>query len=109
MEKVSTVAQAFVQFHKVNKPNTQRVIPKIKASSGDTSFAGIGLVEVLVIRESSLRSIHWLSAAAPPADKAVPIVRAKKSTKSDFKGSCTKKPKEAVKTERKLSLGFVNS
>ena len=37
------------------------------------------------------------------------MVRAIKSTKSERKGSCTKKPKEAVNTESKLSRGFVNS
>ena len=37
------------------------------------------------------------------------MVSAINSTRSDRKGSCTKKPREAVNTESKLSRGLVNS
>ena len=47
--------------------------------------------------------------AAPPAAKAVPRVNAINNPRSGLNGSCTKKPREAVKTDNKLRRGLVSS
>ena len=81
------VAQAFVHNHNVSKPRQLRNIPNPSANSGEISLEGSGRETVRVIKASSFRSIHWFKAAAPPAAKAVPIVRAVKSKKSERRGS----------------------
>ena len=86
-----------------------RRIPKTTANSELIRPAGRGREAVLAISASSFFSIHWFKAAAPPAAKAVPKVREKKIDKSDCRGSLTKYPRDAVKTDSKLSLGLVNS
>ena len=106
---MSIAAQGLVHNHRVASPKALSKNPKQRAISGETNFAGMGRDAVRAINASSFRSIHWLRAAAPPAASPVPMVRAKNSTRSERKGSCTKKPKEAVNTESKLSRGFVNS
>ena len=86
-----------------------RRIPKTTANSELIRPAGRGREAVLAISASSFFSIHWFKAAAPPAAKAVPKVREKKIDKSACRGSLTKYPRDAVKTDNKLSLGLVNS
>ena len=83
--------------------------PKTKAKFGVTNLAGIGRPRVRVIIASSSFSIHWLSTAAPAAENAVPKIKQRRIEKSFLKGSCTRYPSEAVKTERMLSRGLVNS
>ena len=76
-----------VPTYKKARPTADRRMPKKSANSGLTSFAGIGLSAVLAMSASSLLSIHWLRAAAPPADNAVPIVSERKRDKSAANGS----------------------
>ena len=84
---VNAKAQGLVPIYNKARPTADKRIPKKRANSGLTRFAGIGLSAVLDMSASSLLSIHWLRAAAPPADSAVPIVSEIKSERSAASGS----------------------
>jgi hypothetical protein len=68
----------------------------------------MGRSAVRCIRASVSLSLHWLSAATPPAASEAPSAR-KATFAGSWAGLAAKYPTSAVRTESRLSLGFVSS
>ena len=99
--KARNAAREFVKYASSTTPVAEKNSPNNNASSGCIRRAGSGRVRVRFINASRSRSHHWFSAAAPPAQSAVPTRVADRMTQSSGPLHPRRKPTSVVMRTRK--------
>ena len=107
--KARKAARWFVKSARMAMPLREKKIPKRRASCGCMRPAGSGRPRVRFMRLSMSRSHHWLSAAAPPAQRAVPRSVAVRRTQSNGPLQPSRKPTSVVMRTRKERRAFTSS